>query len=105
MNRSKYGAIKTEVDGITFHSRKEAARYQELILRQKAGEITDLELQVSFPCAVNGKIICKYIADFWYYDLQENCQVIEDVKGFKTPVYKIKKKLVESIYDLKITEV
>lgn len=102
---SKYNAIKTEIDGYIFASRKEASRYSELKIMEKAGDITDLELQPVFPCSVNGKMICKYIADFWYYDLVNNCQVIEDVKGFKTPVYRIKKKLVESIYDLKITEV
>ena len=103
--RSKYGAIKTEVDGIVFHSRKEAARYQELKFLEMAGEISDIRMQIKYHCSVNGKNICTYIADFEYITT-DNLQVhIEDVKGYKTDVYKLKKKLVEAIYKIKIEEV
>jgi hypothetical protein len=101
--RSKYGAIKTEVDGYIFHSRKEAARYQELKLLEMAGEIQNLTLQPPYPCFVGGKLICTYVADFSYRDRASFR--VEDVKGYKTDVYKLKKKLVEAIYNIKIEEV
>ena len=94
--RSKYKAVKTEVDGITFDSKREAARYMELMLMQRAGEIKRLELQPKYDCIVNGNKICTYRADF-RYSTNEN-SIVEDVKGMKTPVYKLKKKLVEALY-------
>ena len=100
---TKYHAIKTVIDGITFASKAEAARYNELKLLERSGEIDSLILQPVFPIAVNDKKICKYIADFSYYAGKKN--IIEDVKGMKTPVYRIKKKLVEAIYGIEITEV
>jgi len=103
--RSKYGAIKTEVDGYIFHSRKEAARYQELKFLEAAGEIMSLKIQVSFPCYVNDVKICYYYADFWYITTADRVEHTEDVKGYKTDVYKLKKKLVEAIYKIKIEEV
>lgn len=94
--KNKYRAIKTEVDGITFDSKREAARYMELVLLERAGEISRLELQPKYDCVVNGKKICTYKADFRYFDA--NGSVVEDVKGMKTPVYRLKKKLVEALY-------
>ena len=93
---TKYRAVKTEVDGIIFDSKKEAARYKELILLEKSGVISHLELQPRYDCVVNGKKICSYRADFRYFNDQNS--VVEDVKGFKTPVYRLKKKLVEALY-------
>ena len=93
---TKYRAVKTEVDGIIFDSKKEAARYKELILLEKSGLISHLELQPRYDCVVNGKKICSYRADFRYFNDQNS--VVEDVKGFKTPVYRLKKKLVEALY-------
>ena len=94
--KSKYRAVKTEVDGITFDSKREAARYMELMLMQRAGEIKRLELQPKYDCVVNGKKICTYRA-YFRYSTNEN-SIVEDVKGMKTPVYKLKKKLVEALY-------
>lgn len=94
---SKYRNIKTTIDGITFDSRKEADRYCELKLLQRAGEITDLELQVPFTLipafSLNGKkhTAIKYVADFVYR--RGGKRVVEDVKGMRTDVYKLKKKL------------
>lgn len=104
---SKYKAIKTVSHGITFDSKREAARYNELLLLQRGNAITDLKLQVPFEIVVNNRKICKYIADFQYTDLSTGQQVIEDVKSgpTKTPVYRLKKKLVEAQYDVKIVEV
>lgn len=102
--KSKYRAVKTEVDNVMFASKKEAARYRALKAMVKAGLITELKLQPEFKVIVEGKKICTYKADFTY--LNENSEwVIEDVKGMKTPVYRLKKKLVEAIYDIDIVEI
>ena len=109
---SKYRAIKTVVDGITFDSRKEGRRYRKLRLLEKAGVIKDLCLQPHFllqdSYVKNGRAVRKieYIADFSYYDLEKDKFVVEDVKGVKTDVYKIKKKIFEYKYlDLEISEI
>jgi hypothetical protein len=99
---NKYRAVKTEVDGYRFDSRKEAARYQELKLLEKAGEISNLELQVKFSLDIEGHHICNYIADFCY---DEKGQVIvEDSKGVRTPVFRIKAKLMWALYRIRIRE-
>lgn len=105
MTQNKYHAIKTAVGDITFDSRREASRYHELLLLQRGGVIRDLEMQVPYPVVVNGKKICKYIADFRYFDVERNKLRIEDSKGVRTQVYRIKKKLVEALYSIKIEEV
>src|SRR6266481_255784 len=92
---SKYKAIKTEVDGVAFHSRKEANRYRELKLLEKCGKISELGLQPRWPIFINNMLICYYIADFRYYESGE--WIIEDVKGMKTPIYNLKKKLIKAI--------
>jgi len=97
------------IHGIRFASRKEAARYQELLNLHNAGEIGPVLCQPCFPIAVvnpQGEEvpICRYYADFSYEDKAGNV-IIEDVKGFKTPVYQLKKKLVEALYGIKITEI
>lgn len=99
MSYSKYKNKKTIVDGIPFDSLKEARRYQELKLLVRGGAIKNLELQPVFeliPSQVyQGKTMRKvsYIADFMYKDIKRGITVVEDVKGFKTDVYKIKMKL------------
>jgi hypothetical protein len=105
--RSKYGAVKTTVDGITFHSKKEAARYQELKRLASVGVIHGLELQPEFGLhAINGgKSIGVYRADFSYTDTITGTPVVEDVKGMKTPLYRWKKKHVEAQYGIQIREV
>jgi hypothetical protein len=92
------------VDGYIFDSRKEAARYQELKMLEMAGEIKNVECQFKFEVKVEGKHVCNYFADFAYLD-KNDVPVFEDVKGYKTDVYKLKKKLVEAIYKIKIEEV
>lgn len=95
----KYNAKKTVVDGITFDSKKEAVRYKELKALELVGKIDRLELQPRFVLMdgfrYEGKAIRKieYIADFLYRDLSTYELVVEDVKGVKTDVYKLKKKL------------
>ena len=103
MRKNKFNAKKTEVDGIVFDSKAEAKRYTELKLLGKANVISDLRLQPKFDCVVNGKKICTYRADFDYYEADK--YVCEDVKGFKTPVYRLKKKLVEALFEVIIIEI
>ena len=113
MPRNKYRAVKTEVDGITFDSKAEAKRYVELKLLEKQGLIQNLELQPKFDCVVNDTKVCTYRADFRYLDPskegshgQAGCTVVEDVKGYRTAVYKLKKRLVEALFrGVKIMEV
>lgn len=94
---SKYGNKKTVIDGITFDSKKESERYLMLKDMLKNKEIEDLQLQPKFllqdSFKYNGKTEKKiyYIADFSYK--REGKLVVEDVKGKKTDVYKIKRKL------------
>jgi hypothetical protein len=94
----KYGNIKTLVDGIKFDSKKEAKRYGDLKLMEKAGEISVLRLQVTFNLSV-----CKYKADFVYYD-KTNHLIVEDCKGMKTPVYNLKKKMMKHELGIEILE-
>lgn len=107
--RSKYGAVKTQVDGITFASKREAARFVELKQLERAGHISDLVLQPSFelipPVELDGKKqrATKYIADFQYVDHLGN-KVIEDVKGHKTREYQIKRKLMKFLFGIEIKE-
>ena len=108
----KYRSKKTIVDDIQFDSKLEAKRYTELKLLQKSGKIKQLQLQPSFEIIPsfkkNGKTIRKstYKADFQYIDTETGETIIEDVKGFKTELYKLKKKLFEYKYsNLTIKEV
>ena len=102
---TKYNAKKTVLDGITFASRKEGKRYQELRLLERAGEIQGLQLQTPYVLIPkqNGERACKYIADFVY--MEDGKQVVEDVKGKLTPVYIIKRKLMLWVHGIKIREV
>lgn len=112
---AKYRNRKTVVGNICFDSAKEAKRYQELRLLEKVGEIFGLELQPEFTlCApdnhwnisagLNGHpVVGKYRGDF-FYKTRSGEQIVEDVKGFKTPLYRWKKKHVEAQYGIKILE-
>lgn len=126
MRRSKYGNRKTVVNGIEFDSQKEARRYQELRLLEQAGRISDLRLQVKYVLIPAqrapsfeiyksgpnkgrrkpGKVLeneCAYIADFVY--TQDGNEVVEDAKGMRTAVYRIKRKLMLERYGIQIKEV
>jgi hypothetical protein len=100
----KYRNRKTVLDGITFDSAKEAKRYAELTMLEKAREISGLELQPSFTLTANGLPLqydsgrkVTYRADFAYYCHRRVKRIVEDVKGFKTPEYKIKKAILRSM--------
>ena len=99
--KSKYNAQRTVVDGITFASKKEAKRYAELKLMEKAGRIQNLQRQVRFDLKVNGVQICHYIADFTYGD---PLFCVEDTKGYRTPIYKLKKTLMLALRGITIRE-
>ena len=102
MRFSKYKAVKTIVDGIKFDSKKEAKRYQELKLLERGGVIKDLELQPRFDFVLNGVKMGFYKADFRY--TEDDKIVIEDVKGFKTPMYNLKKKMMRAFHGIDIFE-
>lgn len=103
---SKYGNKRYQLDGISFMSKAEAAYYWfYLKQRHEADEIQNLEFQPRIRCEIEGEKICDYIADFAYFDRQEEgrhgqhgCHVIIEVKGYKTDVYKLKMKLVHALH-------
>jgi hypothetical protein len=122
----KYGNQKVTFNGKTFDSKKEARRFKELSLLEKAGAIQDLKTQVKYVLIPTqreqstevykkgakkgqlkpGKIIekeCAYIADFCYF--QNGVKVVEDTKGFKTKDYIIKRKLMLYMHGIEIKEV
>ena len=113
MRRSKYGAQKTEYDGIVFDSKHEAMRWRELALLQRAGEITDLQRQVKYILVPaqkdeSGKIAeraVSYVADFVYRNARSGEIVVEDAKGMHTREYIIKRKLMRYVHGIKIMEV
>lgn len=94
---SKYNAKKTVVDNIKFDSKSEANRYCELKLLEKSGQIKNLKLQPKFPLHLDDKNRF-YIADFQYFEVKTGKDVVEDVKGVKTPVYKLKKARFLNLY-------
>lgn len=101
---TKYRAIRTQVDGIWFHSKGEAARYVRLAQEQDLKLISKLELQKPYVCIVAGAKICTYYADFYYWDETKREWITEDFKGVRTAIYKLKKKLVEAIFYIEILE-
>ena len=103
---SKYGNRKVTLYGMTFDSKKEAERYLFLRSEQLAGRIKDLACQTVFVVVpkVGKEREVKYIADFTYRDSEGNL-IVEDAKGFRTDVYKIKKKLMLWRYGIEIREV
>jgi hypothetical protein len=108
----KFNAQRTEVDGISFASKAEARRYSELKLLAKAGKIECLELQPVYellapPPAgfLEWPVVGKYVADFRYFDMTTGAHIVEDVKGFKTELYRWKKRHVEAQYGITITEI
>ena len=122
---NKYGASKVTVDGVTFDSKKEARRWQELKILEKAGKITNLRRQVKFVLiptqrAVDeigprggrrpGKVLEKeldYVADFVYEEDGE--KIVEDVKGYKEGgayrVFSIKRKLMRFVHGIGVREI
>lgn len=109
MRSRKYGNITSQVYDMKFHSIKEGKRYAELMLLQKAKLISDLKTQVEFELIPSQQTSTrkerpiKYIADFVYNDQQGN-RIVEDTKGFRTPEYVLKRKLMFYIHKIEIKE-
>lgn len=101
VKRNKYHARKIEIDGIRFDSQKEADRYCDLRLLQRAGEIISIEPHPVYPIKIEGKPICKVILDFAYCD-KYGALHVEDVKGKDTPVSRLKRKMVEAVYGFRV---
>ena len=94
---TKYSAKKTVCGaGHTHDSKMEAGRCDDLRALQAAGQISDLEQQPSFRVEINGMMVCRYVADFAWR--ANGLRVIEDVKGMATPMFNLKRKLVEASY-------
>ena len=122
-NYSKYHSKKVVIDGIEFQSKREGARWLELKTLEKAGAISGLQRQKKYvlvpaqyePDTVGprggkkkGKLLekeCSYIADFVYWDEETKETVVEDTKGFRTPEYVIKRKLMLWLKGIQIVEV
>ena len=112
----KYHNKKIIRDGETWDSKREYQRYVELLLMEKAGLISNLQRQVKYvlipsqyqECGKKKKCIereCSYYADFVYHDNETDETVVEDVKGIRTEVYKIKRKLMLYVHHIRVTEV
>lgn len=118
---NKYHSKKIVVDGIKFDSRKEAKRYCELALLEKAGKITDLQRQVKFVLIpaqrepdtigkrggiIKGKLLERevaYYADFVYW--QNGVKIVEDTKGMRTTDYILKRKMMLYFHGIQIKEI
>jgi hypothetical protein len=98
----KYRAKRTVVDGITFPSALEARRYTSLRLLQDQGWIERLERQPVYKLTIGGVDCGKYIPDFRYVQIEPDGRrsaiVIEDCKGFRTPLYRFKIKVWKALY-------
>lgn len=104
MRSRKFGNKPTEIDGIKFDSKREAKRYQELKLLERANEITGLQTQVKFDLTVNGLRIATYKADFVYMT-RGGLRVVEDAKGYPNDRWPMKKKLMKAIHNVDVVEV
>ena len=116
---NKYGNKPTYVNGLKFDSKKEANRWRELQLLERAGKICELERQVAFALAPSVKYegakratpALRYVADFCYFEEsnarggQKPRYVVEDVKGILTPAYKIKRHLMLTVHKIEVREV
>lgn len=97
----KFGNQYVEIDGIWFQSIKEGEYYKGLRTLKAAGAITSFRLQVEYNMIVKGLLICKYIADFVVQYPDGHTEIV-DVKGIKTPVFKLKAKLMIACHGIEI---
>lgn len=103
MRGSKFKAVKaTEPEtGVVFDSKGELKRWLQLKEQWQAGEISNLRRQVELPLSVNGVLVATYKADFAYSD-EDDERIVEDFKGFETPEFKLKRKLVWACHRIRI---
>ena len=101
---NKFGAKRVTIDGITFHSKAEARFYCDLKLREKIGEVTDVELQPKFPLQAgdDGDVIGVYKADFRFYDHIQKRHRVVDIKGVSTREFRRTVKHVLAQYGVRI---
>lgn len=97
----KYRNIPVIVDGVSFPSKREADRWQNLRLLERAGRISDLQRQVPFRMEINGYLICRLIVDFAYKNNAGEL-VAEDAKGVRTPTFRLKAKLLKALHGLDV---
>jgi hypothetical protein len=101
---SKYKNVPTVVDGIRFASKREATAYETLRLLERAGRLSELRRQVVYCLMVNGALAAKYVADFVYKDAVTGLPVVCDAKGYRTDVYKLKKRLMKLCLGIEVVE-
>lgn len=99
---NKYRNTPVVVDGVRFQSKREAEYYAELKLREKAGEVYEVEMQRPFAIVINGQLVCTYKSDFHFYDAIAERRRVVDTKGYATPEFKLKKKLMKAVLGLEI---
>jgi len=99
-NKSKYKNIPTVVDGIKFDSKKESERYKQLKLLKQIGEVKEFELQKSYKLAGRYRYVCDFFVKW-----RNGIECVEDVKGYKTQVYKLKKAWMKDKYNIDILEI
>lgn len=106
--KSKFRNVITISHGIKFHSKGEAERYEFLFHQFNLGKIQNLQTQIRFDLhAAGGVKVCSYVADFTYDEWDGtgwNIHVVEDYKGFKTDIYKLKKKWMLAEHGIEIRE-
>lgn len=100
--KSKYRAVPVVVDGIRFDSKAEARYYAELKLRERAGEVYEVELQPRFQFVHNGQLIGTYRADFKFWSDATKRTHVVDVKGVQTEAFKIKRKLMRAFHGIDV---
>lgn len=93
--KRKYRNVPVTVDGLRFDSKREAAYYGELKIREKAGEVSALALQPSFELLNDGGKKTRYVADFAFWDHVADRFRIVDVKGFETRIFQMKKRMMK----------
>lgn len=108
--RSKYGNQPCEIGGQKYRSKREAARHQQLLSLEAAGLLANLRREVPFVLAPAVKIAgrtkpaLRYVADFVYTDTATGLEVVEDCKGMRTDVYRIKRHLMKTTHGVDIVE-
>ena len=104
--KNKYRNKKCYYNNIKFDSMKERDRYIFLNRARNIGQIIDLETHVKYPIHMDGKLICKYIADFVYKKqdpaTKEWVIVVEDVKGVETPIFRLKRRMMQVVWGVDV---
>ena len=111
--KPKYNNKKVVIDGITFDSKKEAQRWQQLRLAEASGAISELQRQVAYEIApsvvLDGRKrpARRFVADFQYKRAEDGsvALVVEDTKGFRTDMYRMKRHLMKAVHGIEVVEV